>query len=365
MQWLYAHGGDPYAVLIRAEDDDRAATTARIRELGPLHRSTTGTWVSGNYALGSRILGESRLVSRVSHGPWAGGPGPAEIFRGPPAAGFAPARESAEPERWASIAERRCEAALGRVGDAFDVVTDLVRPVLVGVLGEIFAVPADEHAAFAGWCDAAAPALDAVVCPPRLPRARALIDAAGGLRSLLAKSVGPDEELLAFAMTASVVGLEVTTNLLANAVLALLDRPDQWRLLCADPTWAQRAVEESLRLDPPVRLDSRIAVAALDLAGREIPAGGEVVVCLEAVHRDPGSHRDPDRFELRRETAADHLSLAGGPPFAAVAPLVRASAAAVLRVLATRLPTVRRTGPVVRRLRAPVTQGIVRFPVAC
>ncbi len=44
MQWLYAHGGDPYAVLIRAEDDDRATTNARIRELGPLYRSHSGAW---------------------------------------------------------------------------------------------------------------------------------------------------------------------------------------------------------------------------------------------------------------------------------------------------------------------------------
>ncbi|WP_268812478.1 cytochrome P450 family protein [Embleya scabrispora] len=365
MQWLYAHGGDPYAVLIRAEDDDRATTTARIRELGPLHRSHSGAWVSGNHALGREILGDPRLVSRVLHGPWAGGPEPGEVFSALPAVGFVPAWESADPDRWASFAERRCAAVLGRLGDSFDLVADLVRPVLVGVVGEVLAVPSAERAAFGRWCGSAATALDAVLCPPTLPRARALIDAVEGLRSLSARSTGPDEELLAFAMTASVVGLETTANLLANTMLALLNRPDRWRLVCADPTWAHSAVEETLRLDPPVRLDSRIVNEDLELAGRAITAGSEVVVCLEAAHTDPELHRDPQDFDLRRETAADHLSLSGGPPFAVVAPLVRASTVAVLRVLAARLPAVRRAGPVVRRLRAPVTQGIVRFPVAC
>ncbi len=82
---------------------------------------------------------------------------------------------------------------------------------------------------------------------------------------------------------------------------------------------------------------------------------------------DPDLHRDPERFDLRRETVADHLSLSGGPPFAVVAPLVRTSAAAVLRVLAARLPAVRRAGPVVLGSGPghPGHRAVSRRPLRC
>ena len=50
-------------------------------------------------------------------------------------------------------------------------------------------------------------------------------------------------------------------NLIANAVLALLRHPDQWRALGADPGRAAAVIEETLRFDPPVQLVGRIAGA--------------------------------------------------------------------------------------------------------
>nr|CAJ42339.1 cytochrome P450-like [Streptomyces steffisburgensis] len=347
MQWLHAHSGDPYARLLRAEDEDRRALGAQIRELGPLYRSRTGAWVTGSGVLGAEILRDPRLEPLA---PYVGRAQLTTVDADGPALPGPAARD----------AERLCGEALGRTAGGFDLVSDVLRPVVVRLTGELLAVPPERRGTFERLCGAVAPALDAGLCPPTLPRARALIDAVEGLRSLLAESAGPRDA----RMRACVVGVEVTTNVVANAMLALLERPEQWRLVCDDPRRAEAAVEETLRCDPPVRLDGRVAREDLELAGRTVTAGDEVVVHIEAANQDAGPSRDPERFDLRRATATGHLCLLEGTRFGAVAPQVRIFGAAVLRALAARAPDLRRTGSVVRRLRAPVTQAVVRFPVA-
>jgi P450-derived glycosyltransferase activator len=367
MQWLYAHGGDPYAVLLRAEGVDRNALVGQIHELGPLYRSRTEAWVTGDRVLGREVLADPRLVSRVP-----GGLSEGHVLRQCEALPDLSAvehdrlRERPELNLSAGVVERICDEALGRIDGAFDLTADVLRPVLAGSASELLAVPSVERDTFSSWCQSAGGALDAALCPPKLAHARVLMNAVGHLRSLVGRVAGPDEDRFAAGMLVSVVGVEVAANVVANSMLALLDQPGQWRLLCEDPGLAEAAVEETLRYDPPVRLDSRGAREDLTLAGQQVDAGSEVVVCIDAANRYPGLHRSSDGFDVRRASAADHLSLSGRPHLDLVAPLVRTSTVVVLRLLATRLPQIRRTGSVVHRLRAPVTHSIVRFPVtAC
>ena len=60
-------------------------------------------------------------------------------------------------------------------------------------------------------------------------------------------------ELVPLGMLLLLAGFETTVNLIGNTVLALLDRPDQWRAVVEDPALAAAAVEETLRWDPPVQ----------------------------------------------------------------------------------------------------------------
>jgi len=66
-------------------------------------------------------------------------------------------------------------------------------------------------------------------------------------------------ELLSLTMLILGAGHETTTNLIANAALALLRHPSERRRLQDDPSLITSAVEECLRYDSPVQLTDRVA----------------------------------------------------------------------------------------------------------
>ena len=91
-------------------------------------------------------------------------------------------------------------------------------------------------------------------------------------------------ELYPLCLLLLLAGFETTVNLIGNTVLALLDRPDQWRAVAEDPALAAAAVEETLRWDPPVQRTVRTPTGrsgagrsrrAQGVDGRGLPGRGE------------------------------------------------------------------------------------------
>jgi cytochrome P450 len=82
-------------------------------------------------------------------------------------------------------------------------------------------------------------------------------------------------------------GIETTEGMIANAVLHLLEHPDQRALVDADRTLLAGAVEESLRLEPAAAVVDRYATRDTELGGARIAAGDLVVVSIAAANRDP------------------------------------------------------------------------------
>ncbi len=263
-----------------------------------------------------------------------------------------------------------------------DLMSRLASPLPITVIAALLDVPDVDSARFAAWGRALGTALDGVRSPAH---ARELARATADLHELFAELLaqrrahpGDDvvsalavavdggnataEEALALAQLLLVAGFETTTNLIGNAVAALLHTPGQWAALVEDPSLAAAAVEETLRYDPPVQLTARFAHQDLDLDGVRVRRDGGVLVLLAAANRDPAVYPDPDRFDLHRERPAPHLAFSSGVHYCLGAPLARLEAEVALRLLAERAPGLRPAGRPQARV-GTVLRGPLRLPV--
>jgi cytochrome P450 len=133
-----------------------------------------------------------------------------------------------------------------------------------------------------------------------------------------------------------VAGHETTINLICNGLLAFIRHPDQWDLLCSDPTkYAVGATEECLRYDPPAPSLERIALQDIELRGKTIRTSDRVRWFNLAANRDPEKFPDPERFDITRSPNA-HLSFGHGIHFCLGAHLARIEGQEVFPALASR-----------------------------
>lgn len=146
-----------------------------------------------------------------------------------------------------------------------------------------------------------------------------------------------DDDIAALLGILVVAGTVTTTDLIGNAMLALLEQADQWRLLCERPDLVDATVEEALRFDAPAQLTSRIATRDQTIGGCPIRAGDWIWAALAAGNRDPAAHADPNRFDIRRRDT-HHVSFGAGSHFCPGASLARLEARIAFSTLARRFP---------------------------
>jgi cytochrome P450 len=136
-------------------------------------------------------------------------------------------------------------------------------------------------------------------------------------------------------------GIETTEAMIANALLQLLEHPDQLALVKADPDLLDGAIEESLRLEPGAAFVDRYATRDTVLGPATVRRGDLVTVSLTGANRDPATFPDPDRFDVRRANARLQLAFAHGPHHCVAAHLARLETRIALQCLLERLPALR------------------------
>jgi len=136
-------------------------------------------------------------------------------------------------------------------------------------------------------------------------------------------------------------GHETTTGLLGNAFRRLLADRDSWQAICRDRRLIPGAIEEILRLDTSVIAWRRRTTQQVDIGGVAIPQEAKLLLLLGAANRDPSVFPDPDRLDIRRANAREHLSFGAGPHLCLGAPLARLQGKVVLEEVSARLPDLR------------------------
>ncbi|MET0234907.1 MAG: cytochrome P450 [Kibdelosporangium sp.] len=170
-----------------------------------------------------------------------------------------------------------------------------------------------------------------------------------------------DQELRATAGLVLAAGFETTVNLLGNGVALLHANPSQLAALRDDPALWPNAVEEVLRVDPPVLLTARTCLRDTEIAGRPVRAGDVAVAILAAANRDPDVFGDPARFDVSRANAREHISFSAGRHYCLGAALARMEGEVGLRTLFDRYPRLR-LEPGAKHRRTRILRGYERLP---
>ncbi|MGH2872669.1 MAG: cytochrome P450 [Solirubrobacteraceae bacterium] len=136
-------------------------------------------------------------------------------------------------------------------------------------------------------------------------------------------------------------GVETVESMILNTAWALLQAPGQLRALGAAPELWPVAVEEGLRLHPPVGYTDRWASIDTELGGVGIARGDYLIGAIAAVNRDPATFPDPDRFDVTREARRQSLSFGKGIHMCLGVNLARLQGAIALRAVFERLPGLR------------------------
>jgi len=152
----------------------------------------------------------------------------------------------------------------------------------------------------------------------------------------------PDvEDVALIAANLFVAGQETTVRLLAFALKMLAERPDLQQLLREDRSRIPNFIEETLRLESPLRGQFRLARRRATIGGVDIPAGSTVMVLPGAANRDPRMFPDPNEFSIDRPNARHHVAFGHGIHLCAGAPLARAEGRVTINRLLDRTPDIR------------------------
>jgi cytochrome P450 len=173
------------------------------------------------------------------------------------------------------------------------------------------------------------------------------------------------EETVSIMLQMLFAGHETTTKLMANSFRRLLEDRASWEAICRDPGLIPNAIEEVLRFDGSVIAWRHKTKEPVEIGEARLPKDAKLLLLLASANRDPAVFADPDRFDIRRPNARDHLSFGVGVHNCLGAPLARLEARIVLEEVSRRLPSLRLTQNAKLKFPASISmRGPIWLPVA-
>lgn len=116
-------------------------------------------------------------------------------------------------------------------------------------------------------------------------------------------------------------GYTTTADAIGNAMLLLLEHPDQLDLLRRDRSLLQNFAHETMRHSTSVQGLFRRTTRDVTLNGVDIPKDSILHIRYGAANRDPEMFPAPDTFDVTRGNASKNLAFSRGPHFCVGQPL--------------------------------------------
>ena len=141
-------------------------------------------------------------------------------------------------------------------------------------------------------------------------------------------------------------GNDTTRNSLSGTMKLLTEFPEQKQQLIEDPSKITNMVHEAIRLVSPVIYMRRTATQDAELHGQKIAEGEKVVMYYGAANRDPAVFADPDRMDVNRANAKDHLAFGMGPHVCLGQRVANMQLESAFRQILARFPNAEWTGDI-------------------
>jgi cytochrome P450 len=240
-------------------------------------------------------------------------------------------------------ARRAARALVERVGEArgtVDVVAELALPLASQVIAHLLGAPVEDAGRLFTWAEeimnseftttlrtergvgyhGAFPEYAAFVdhlITERLDGASGHDDAIARIVAAIGEDGGEDpaeERDLMFMIVSTLLlgGVVTTRDFIGWMFYELVRDPDLYGAVAADRALVPQAVQEALRLYPPVLYVMRKCTKPTEIAGVELAAGERVLVGLASANRDEDVYDAPDTFRLHRDASVSHLSFGHG-----------------------------------------------------
>jgi cytochrome P450 len=267
----------------------------------------------------------------------------------------------------AKAADTAAELINERLGKGpFDFVQEFAAQIPARIIADVLGIPRSDLPVFLKWISDTAESIGFVDVSRRADIEKSLTEFNAYVDKLLAdRRANPRGDFLSeyVAATAAsgdmsegeiraqVVGLilagsDTTRNSMCMTLFQLLQHPQQWQDLVADPDGLKKkAVEEGLRFEPVVSGIPRVTTSDLEVEGYLIPAGAILAVSILSVLRDPAVYADPETFNIHRtDQQRWHLAFGAGAHRCAGEALARVELEETLATIARLAPKTRIVG---------------------
>ncbi|MCW3017115.1 MAG: Cytochrome [Solirubrobacterales bacterium] len=271
--------------------------------------------------------------------------------------GFTPRRIAEHEDEIRAITREVLDRLEGR--ETCDLVHDVAQPIVSRVIGAFMGIDPEDDAVWARLMNATISADDpdqnpegpATVMERDMPeiieRCQKLIAArianpTADLTTVLVDAEVDGEKLTEWEIVMGFIllmtaGNDSTKATYCSGMRALMDHPDQRRLLLDDPSLIPDAVEEALRMFPSFAHFRRTASRDAELGGQQIKRGDKVVMWYPSTGRDESVYEDPDRFDVTRKP--EHQAFgAGGRHFCLGTALARLELRVMIEETLARFP---------------------------
>ncbi len=225
-------------------------------------------------------------------------------------------------------------------GDTFDLVGGLAARLPTWVIGEMLGVPPADRVTLEHTVDASIafedPTVTDVTGADAIAKGMAYLaaliqerrrrpgdDLLSALIAAAEAGGNDDATLMKHAFVVLAGGTETVRTVVTQGILALTRHPDQKQRFFAEPALLLTAIEELLRWVSPVNHFGRTALRDLELRGRAIAKGDQVLMVYGSANRDEEVFGpDSERLRLDRDPNP-HLSFGIGEHFCVGSHLAR------------------------------------------